>query len=128
MIERKITVPIYLTPQELAFEFCNMDDSGQAEFFNCLHSITGKWDRPLCFRLQMDWIKFDAEKPKQNEWVLVYFEKGQEIDYMEYTQGVGNPNKYWSCDNGDGELFWPDMWCRIAPPNFAKKLTELNDG
>lgn len=52
MIERKISVPVYLTPEELAFEFSNMDDTGQAEFFNCLHNMTEKWERPLCFQLQ----------------------------------------------------------------------------
>ena len=52
MIERTIKLIVDMTPAEMAFEFCNMDDSGQAKFFNELHRITEKWDRPLCFQLQ----------------------------------------------------------------------------
>ena len=52
MFERKITVDVWPTPEELAFEFCNLDDSGQAIFFNELYNLTEKWGRPLCFQLQ----------------------------------------------------------------------------
>ena len=52
MIERDIKVPVELTPDELAFEFCNMNDEGQAMFFNCIAEITAQWDRPFCFQLQ----------------------------------------------------------------------------
>lgn len=52
MIERNVTININLTPEELAFEFCDMDDSGQATFFNELHRITQQWKNPLCFQLQ----------------------------------------------------------------------------
>lgn len=52
MIERNIKYCVELTPEELAFEFCNMNDSGQAKFFNEVHRITEKWERPLCFQLQ----------------------------------------------------------------------------
>lgn len=52
MIERKITLRMSLSPEELAFEFCDMIDSDQAKFFNEVHRITEKWERPLCFQLQ----------------------------------------------------------------------------
>lgn len=52
MIQRKIIADITLTPDELAFEFANMDDEQQAMFFNELASITAKWEMPLCFQLQ----------------------------------------------------------------------------
>jgi len=52
MIERKITVGIELTPEELAFSFCNMGDNNQADFFNEVARITAKWERPFCFQLQ----------------------------------------------------------------------------
>ena len=52
MIQRKITVDITPSPDELAFEFANMDDEQQAMFFNELASITAKWESPFCFQLQ----------------------------------------------------------------------------
>ena len=52
MIEKKITVPVDLTPQELAFEFCNMSDEDQAEFFNSLAKIVENWQAPFSFQLQ----------------------------------------------------------------------------
>jgi len=52
MIERKITLPIEITPQEAAFEFCNWDDGQQAAFFNEIAELTTKWDKPFCFQLQ----------------------------------------------------------------------------
>ena len=52
MISREIKVPIYLTPEELAFDFCNMNDIDQAKFFNEVARITEKWDRNFAFQLQ----------------------------------------------------------------------------
>lgn len=52
MIQRKITVGVVLSPDELAFEFANMGDEQQAMFFNELAAITAKWERPFCFQLQ----------------------------------------------------------------------------
>ena len=52
MIQREIKVPIEITPGELAFEFCNMNDEGQAQFFNYVAKISDKWDKPFCFQLQ----------------------------------------------------------------------------
>lgn len=52
MIERKITVPVELTPEELAFEFCRMNGDDQAKFFSELAAITEKWERPFCLQLQ----------------------------------------------------------------------------
>lgn len=52
MIQRKITVDVELSPDELAFEFANMGDEQQVIFFNKLAAITAKWERPFCFQLQ----------------------------------------------------------------------------
>lgn len=50
MISREINVS--LTAKEIASEFWNLDDTGQAEFFNYLFEITGKWPRSFCYQLQ----------------------------------------------------------------------------
>jgi len=52
MLERKITIPIQITPEELASEFCNMGNDEQALFFNKVSEITSKWENPFCFQLQ----------------------------------------------------------------------------
>lgn len=52
MIQRKVLVDITPDPDELAFEFANMDDEQQAMFFNELAGIVSKWERPFCFQLQ----------------------------------------------------------------------------
>lgn len=52
MLTKKIAVHIELTPEELAFELSNMDDSQQAAFFNELARLTERWERPFCFQLQ----------------------------------------------------------------------------
>lgn len=52
MAERNINISVHLTPEELAFDFCNMSDSEQADFFNEVAKITDKWERPFCFQLQ----------------------------------------------------------------------------
>lgn len=52
MLQRKITIDVVTTPDELAFEFANMDDEQQAMFFNELARLTAKWERPFCFQLQ----------------------------------------------------------------------------
>lgn len=52
MITRTYTNTIELTPEELAFEFCRMDDGEQAKFFNEVARLTKEWDRPFCFQLQ----------------------------------------------------------------------------
>lgn len=50
MIER--TIKVELTPNELAFCFCNMSSTGQAMFFNEIAVLTQKWDRPFPFQLE----------------------------------------------------------------------------
>jgi hypothetical protein len=52
MIERTVTVAVDLTPQELAFSFCNMGDGNQADFFSEVGVLTSKWKKPFCFQLQ----------------------------------------------------------------------------
>lgn len=53
MLQRKIMVDVYPSPEELAFEFANMNDKQQAIFFNELAKLTSKWEKPFCFQLQM---------------------------------------------------------------------------
>lgn len=50
MIERKIQIK--LTPNELAFSFCNMSSEGQAMFFNEIANLTNEWKFPLPFQLE----------------------------------------------------------------------------
>lgn len=50
MISRTQTFSI--TPEELAFEFCNLNYYGMAKFFIEVAQIKKKWDRPFCFQLQ----------------------------------------------------------------------------
>lgn len=52
MLQRKIQVDVTPTPDELAFEFSNMDDEQQAMFFNELAILAAKWNKPFCFQLQ----------------------------------------------------------------------------
>lgn len=52
MIQRKVTVDVSPSPDELAFEFANMGYEQQAMFFNELARIVRKWERPFCFQLQ----------------------------------------------------------------------------
>jgi len=52
MIERKVTLDLQVTPEELAFEFSNFNNEDQVKFFNALHEITRKWSTPLCIQLQ----------------------------------------------------------------------------
>lgn len=52
MITRTFTHAIGLTPEELAFEFCRMDDDDQARFFSEVARLTNEWERPFCFQLQ----------------------------------------------------------------------------
>jgi len=58
----------YLTPQELASEFCEMDCDQQARFFNHIAKITIDWDKPFCFQLHKimtsDILTFDGR------WVM----------------------------------------------------------
>lgn len=52
MIIKDVHIEITATPEELAKEFCALDDTGQAAFFNEIHRITQKWKYQLCFQLQ----------------------------------------------------------------------------
>lgn len=52
MIQRKVTVDVSPSPDELAFEFANMGDEQQAMFFNELARIVLKWEIPFCFQMQ----------------------------------------------------------------------------
>jgi|GEM_PF-1212930 len=52
MMQRKITVTVEPTPHELAFEFSQMGDKNQAEFFNELARLVDEWEKPFCFQLQ----------------------------------------------------------------------------
>jgi len=52
MIQRKVTLHVEPTPQELAFEFSQMSDKNQAVFFNELARLVAEWEKPFCFQLQ----------------------------------------------------------------------------
>jgi hypothetical protein len=45
-------VQVSLTPEELAEEFCEMDNHQQARFFNRVFQASQKWNKPFCFQLE----------------------------------------------------------------------------
>ena len=51
-IERKLTVDVELTPEDLADCFCDLHSNEQAHFFNRMAEVTAKWGAPFCFQLQ----------------------------------------------------------------------------
>ena len=52
MIRRNKILEVYLTPEELATEFANMDAERQAKFFNQLAKEADEWDAPFVMQLQ----------------------------------------------------------------------------
>lgn len=68
MIERNIKITVDTTPEELAHEFCNMNDEAQARFFNSVANITEKWDRPFCFQLQ--YISDQPSLTKEGRYIM----------------------------------------------------------
>lgn len=51
-MKKEIQIEINLTPEELAFEFSEMDDRQQALFFNALAMYVKKWQKQFCFQLE----------------------------------------------------------------------------
>tara|TARA_R110002096_G_scaffold399999_1_gene596505 strand:- start:25 stop:276 length:252 start_codon:yes stop_codon:yes gene_type:complete len=51
-IKRNIDINLVLTPQEIAFGFCNLHSDSQAEFFNEVAKITKTWSSHFVFQLQ----------------------------------------------------------------------------
>ena len=51
-LKRSTELEITITPEELASEFCEMDNHQQAKFFNMVSAITSDWDMSFCFQLQ----------------------------------------------------------------------------
>ena len=51
-IERKITVDVELTPEDLADCFCNLYDNEQAIFFNSIAEEVATCGTSFCFQLQ----------------------------------------------------------------------------
>lgn len=52
-IERKLTIDVELTPEDLADCFCDLYADGQAIFFNRISELVGKWDTGFCFQVQL---------------------------------------------------------------------------
>lgn len=51
-IERKLTVDVELTPEDLADCFCELYADEQAVFFNRISELVEKWDTSFNFQLQ----------------------------------------------------------------------------
>lgn len=51
-IERKLTIDVELTPEDLADCFCDLYADEQAVFFNRISELVGKWDTGFCFQMQ----------------------------------------------------------------------------
>lgn len=65
----KTTVPVELTPKELAELFCSMDSGEMADFFNEAAAEVNTWDSPFPFQMQsiVDTKKLnDAAKEMMN--------------------------------------------------------------
>jgi hypothetical protein len=67
----------------------------------------------------MDWKHFTGQRPSDGEKVLVWFNASEEgpaeRDLMTYREGHDG---HWRCESDKifGEIFYPDLWCRIMPP------------
>jgi hypothetical protein len=66
----------------------------------------------------MKFVKFSEEKPKNGEYVLIWFyDSGSVESAIDFATFSQSPDaSYWSCES-DGEIFHPDEWCRIVPPS-----------
>ena len=51
-IERKLTVDIELTPEDLANYFCDLHPNKQTVFFNRISELVEKWDTSFFFQVQ----------------------------------------------------------------------------
>ena len=51
-IRQIVAVDVEITPEEMAFEFANMDDDEQVRFLNELAQIVWKWEQPFAVQLQ----------------------------------------------------------------------------
>ena len=51
-IERKLTVDVELTPEDLADCFCDLHSNEQAHFFNRIAEVVATWDTSFNFQLQ----------------------------------------------------------------------------
>lgn len=47
-----VDVDIKLTPEQIASEFCDIDEHEQAEVFNHIALLSSQWNRDFCFQLQ----------------------------------------------------------------------------
>ena len=64
MIKRIIIQDVQPTVEELAVEFCEMDDEQQVEFFNQIGWIVKtKWDKSFAFQMQ-----YIIDNPDLNEF------------------------------------------------------------
>lgn len=67
MINRNINIEP--TIEELASEFCRMNDSQQAEFFNAIGRIVeNEWSAPFCFQLEA--IRQSEELKEEGRGIL----------------------------------------------------------
>jgi len=68
MITREFTEQFEITPEELANEFCEMDGSQQAIFFNSIYELSKLWKRSFPFQMQ---AILDSEVLNPNgEWIM----------------------------------------------------------
>lgn len=83
MIERTIKIPIELTPNELAFAFCNMSSEGQAMFFNEIAVLTSEWKKPFPFQLEA--LSRESILTQGGRFIM------QEIgDYSQHNNGINS--------------------------------------
>jgi hypothetical protein len=82
MITRKIPdIEVRLSPEELASEFCRMDNFEHAKFFNAVAILTAGWEMPFCFQLQavLDSKKLEPEGKRIMEQIGEYGKDGEGV-------------------------------------------------
>ena len=52
MIRRIVEIEVVTTPEEVAMEFCAMDEKEQARFFNEVAAISATWNSHFVMQLQ----------------------------------------------------------------------------
>ena len=67
-IERKLTIDVELTPEDLADCFCELYADEQAIFFNRISELVEKWDTSFCFQAHA--IESSGKLTNNGRWIM----------------------------------------------------------
>ena len=67
-IERKLTVDVELTPEDIADCFFDLYADGQAVFFNRISELVKKWDTSFCFQAHA--IEGSGKLTNNGRWIM----------------------------------------------------------